>query len=781
MTLLPNYPKIKISIIFLSFHFIIFLFLTFLVLNIIFPLPTFKLKKPPSISIYSSEGKLLRVFISQDGRYRMNVKLNEISPFLIKAILIYEDRYFFYHPGVNPFSLIRALVINIKAKRIVCGGSTITMQIARMMEPKERNILSKLIELFRALQLELKYSKKELLEIYFNLAPYGGNIEGVKSASYLYFGKPPGQLSKGEVCLLVALPRNPEKTRPDRYFKNAYKIRKNVANRLLSFNGISRKTYDEIISEPMPKKRKELPFFAPHLAELVKSISPDKDTIITTINYNLQTACERFAKEYILPLRKSGITQCSVVVIENKTHKVRALVGSAEFFDEKYSGQVNGAIAPRSPGSTLKPFLYAMALDEGIITPKMVIPDVPVDYTGYSPENYDGKYRGVVTAEEALFQSLNVVAVTFYSKTKNKFFNFLREGELTTIKKPFSHYGLSLILGSCEVSLLELTNLYTGIANLGKFSNYRLIEDNNLPGEKRLFSPASCYIISEILAKGERPDLPFIWEATVDLPKIAWKTGTSYGRRDAWSIGYNSDYTVGVWVGNFSGEGNENLVGGEVGTPLLFDIFNYLTKDFSSKRWYSKPDTINTREICEISGMPKNKYCPITVSDFYIPGVSSNKKCDYHKLLFIDSETDCRLCPVCKQNRKYHEKLFIQYPAQIATYFKRNGYPVEEIPSHYPDCTSLAEYKAPVIRSPSDSSNYYITKEVKEEYQRILFEASSPNSIRKIHWLVNGKLFSSVAPTEKIFYTPTPGKHRIACIDDEGNSSEVVINVVLKR
>ncbi|MDI6751787.1 MAG: penicillin-binding protein 1C [bacterium] len=757
------------------------LFLVFLVQNIIFPLPIFKLEKLPSVSTYSSEGRLLRVFISGDGRYRMRVKLNEINPFLLKAIIAYEDRYFFYHFGVNPFSLVRAFMTNIKAGKIVCGGSTITMQIARMMEPKERNIFSKLIEIFRALQLELRYSKKELLEIYFNLAPYGGNIEGVQAASYLYFGKPPGQLSKGEVCLLVALPRNPEKTRPDKYFKNAHKIRKNVARRLLSFNLISKKGYDEIINEPLPKKRKELPFFAPHLAQIVKSIYPDKSIIITTLNYNLQIACEKLAKEYILPLRKTGITNLSVVVIENKTYKVKALVGSACFFDEKYSGQVNGGIAPRSPGSTLKPFLYAISLDEGIITPKMVIPDLPVDYTGYSPENYDGKYRGVVTCEEALFQSLNIPAVTLYSKTKNKFFNFLKEGGITTINKAFSHYGLALILGSCEVSLLELTNLYAGIANLGKFSSYRLIEDNNPPAEKRLLSLASCYIISEILAKGERPDLPSIWEATVDLPKIAWKTGTSYGRRDAWTIGYNPDYTVGVWIGNFSGEGHENLVGGEVATPLLFDLFKFLTKNLYSEKWFSKPEGVSLREVCAISGLPKGEFCDVGVEDFYIPGASTNKKCDFHKIVLIDNKTGYRLCPVCKQHKVYHERLFIQYPPQLATYFERNGYPVPKIPSHYPDCTTFVENKAPVIRSPSENGNYYVTDDVKEEYQRILFEASAPNSIKKIHWLVDGRLFSSKSPTEKVFYTPTAGKHKITCIDNEGNSSEVAINVVMKR
>jgi len=753
------------------------LFALFLILNLLFPLPTFNFDKYPSVSIHSQEGKLMRVFISLDGRYRARAKLDEVNPFLIQAIISYEDKYFYYHPGVNPFSLARAFITNIKAKKVICGGSTITMQIARMIEPKKRNILSKLIEVFRSLQLEWGFSKKELLEIYFNLAPYGGNIEGVKTASYFYFGKPPSQLSKGEVCLLIALPRNPEKVRPDRYLKNAYKMRKRVAERLVLQGSISRKDYDEIMSEPIPQQRRDLPFIAPHLAQLVRSKYPQEDTIITTINFNLQTALEKKVREYVLPLKKQGITQACAVVIENKTHKVKALVGSVDFFDKHTCGQVNGVIARRSPGSTLKPILYALALDEGMITPQMVLPDVPIDYSGYSPTNYNGEHRGPVTAEEALLQSLNTVAVTLYAKTRDKFFNLLKDGGINTLKNPFSHYGLALILGSCEVTLLDLTSLYSGIANLGIFSNYRLIEDKNPTREKKLLSSTSCYIISEMLAKGERVDLPIFWEATLDMPKIAWKTGTSYGRRDAWAIGYNPDYTVGVWVGNFSGEGHERLVGGKVATPLLFDIFdNYLP----SKRWFKKPQDIEMVDVCALSGLLKDKDCPVSKKDFYIPGVSPNKRCGFHKRVLIDEETGCILCPLCKQDRVYREVLFVQYPPKIATYLKRGGYPVDEIPRHYPTCTALFENKAPLIRSPSQNGIYYISNEIDKRYQRILFEASVPNSIRKIHWFIDGKIFSSVTPTEKVFYTPEHGKHKIVCMDDTGNSSEVLINVIDK-
>lgn len=752
------------------------LFVLFLIINLIFPLSSFKFDKLPSVSTYSQEGRLMRVFISSDGRYRARIKLNEINPFLIEAIINYEDKYFFYHFGINPISIIRAFITNSKARRTVCGGSTITMQIARMMEPKQRNITSKLIEIFRAFQLEWTFSKKELLEIYFNLAPYGGNIEGVRIASHLYFGKPPSQLSKGEVCLLVALPRNPEKVRPDRYLKNAYKMREKVAERLISNGIIDKKDYQEIINEPIPQKRRELPFIAPHLAQLIRLKYPDKDTLITTINFNLQTELEKRIREYILPLRKQGITQACVVVIENKTHKVKALIGSAEFFDKKFYGQVNGAIANRSPGSTLKPFLYALSLDEGIITPQMVLPDVPIDYSGYAPSNYDGEYRGHVTAEEALIQSLNTVAISLYAKTRDKFFNLLKNGGLSTLKMPFSHYGLALILGSCEINLLDLTNLYSGMANLGVFSDYRLIDDKNSTNQKRLLSSASCYIISEILAKGERVDLPNVWEATLDLPKIAWKTGTSYGRRDAWAIGYNPDWTVGVWVGNFTGEGHEKLVGGKVATPLLFDIFNYLP----SKRWFKKPESIEMVDVCVLSGLLKGKHCPVTKKDFYISGVSPGKRCDFHKNILIDEKTGYALCPVCKQNRQYREVLFVQYPPQIATYLKRGGYPVDVIPSHCPNCTALIENKAPVIRSPSQDCVYYITNEIDQRYQRIAFEASVHNSIKKIHWFVDGKMLFSVLPTEKVFYTPQEGRHKIVCLDDTGNSSEVLINVVLK-
>lgn len=757
---------------------IILLFTLLLSLNLIFKLPLSKLKKPCSVSVYSSEEKLLRVFISPDGRYRMKVRLGEIEPFLTKAIIAYEDRYFFYHFGVNPFSLWRAFITNLRAKRIICGGSTITMQIARMMEPKQRDILSKIIEIGRAIQLELKFSKQELLELYLNLAPYGGNIEGVKAASYLYFGKPPSQLSQSEVCLLVALPRHPEKVRPDKYLKNAYAMRKKVAQRLLLVKIISKKTYEEIINQPIPKKRRKLPLVAAHLADMVKLKYPHQETIVTTLDYHLQMACEKLLREYLLPLRKQNITQGSIVVIENKTHQVKSLVGSVEFFDQRYSGEVNGAISPRSPGSTLKPFLYALALDEGIITPKMALSDTPVDYSGYAPANYDGKYRGIITVTEALFQSRNIPAITLYAKLKDKFFNLLKEGGLTTLTKPSSYYGLALILGSCEVNLLELTNLYATVANLGRFSDYSLVAQTNLCSEKRLFSQASCYLISEMLSQGQRADLSSMWEKTIDLPKIAWKTGTSYGRRDAWSIGYNPDYTVGIWIGNFSGEGHENLIGKEVADPLLFSLFNYLTKRFSSKRWYLQPKTVEQRDVCEVSGLPPNEFCPVTITDFYIPGVSTNKKCDFHKLVLIDNVTGQRLCPLCKGNRGYQSRLVIQYPPHISTYFQRHGYPIDILPPHYFGCATILENKSPVIRSPSNGCIYYLTNEIKESYQKILFDASTPNSVSTIHWLVDDKLLFSVPATKKVFYTPTPGKHKIICLDEEGNSSESLIQVI---
>ena len=469
--------------------------LLFFIGNWIFLLPVEKLHRPPSTLVLDRHGEWLRAFTAPDGSWRIPIRAqhasplqDQISPKLRTTVLTYEDRWFYYHCGINPISVVQAAIDNIKARRVVRGASTITMQVARMMEPKDRTVRNKLIEMFRALQLELTYSKDEILTLYFNMAPYGGNIVGSAAAARIYFNKPQRRLSLGEAALLAAIPNSPTLLRPDLHPKNARRAREKVLRRLIKYGKITRQEFREALSEPIPTKRHSMPFKAPHLTRLlsledknhvilneVKLPHSKRDRIYSTIDTEIQELSERILRGHLAPLRREGISTGAVVVMDTRSREVLAMVGSYDFFDRRGEGQVNGAIAPRSPGSTLKPFIYALALEHGLITPESLLHDVPIDYSGYSPVNYDGANRGYVTAREALAHSLNVPAVNLYAQLGNEgIYSFLKRAGISTLPESKEHYGLSLILGGCEVTLLELTTLYAGLANFGKFAPYRL-------------------------------------------------------------------------------------------------------------------------------------------------------------------------------------------------------------------------------------------------------------------------------------------------------------------
>lgn len=810
---------------YLLFSITVLLGLILLIANRVFPLPVEKLHPPSSTVILDRHGEWLRAFTASDGSWRIpEPSLAEISPKLRTVVLTYEDRWFYHHFGINPFSIVQALVTNIKAGRVVRGGSTITMQVARMMEPKPRTIPNKIIEMFRALQLEVRYSKDEILTLYLNMAPYGGNIVGSTAASRLYFNKPQNRLSLGEAALLAAIPNSPTRLRPDLHHANAVRAREKVLKRMVTFGKISEKELHEAVSEPIPRTRYPMPLRAPHLTRLLKRTQSNQSYgedaspagiqvrhVHSTIDAQIQQLGERILQESLDPLRREGISTGAIVVMDTKSREVLALVGSYGFFDQDNEGQVDGANARRSPGSTLKPFIYGLAINRGLITPESLLNDVPIDYSGYKPVNYDGEYRGYVTASEALAHSLNVPAVNLYSQLGNNgIYSFLQNAGISTLPKSKSHYGLSLILGGCELTLLELTTLYAGLANFGEFAKYRLtmnpVEngDGNSAGAKRsgytarssfkylnsisqdvgspanvprsratakrLLSRETCYILTEMLTEVRRPDLPAAFEASTNLPKIAWKTGTSYGHRDAWSIGYTPEYTIGVWVGNFDGTGVSSLVGSEVAAPILFSLFTALTTP-GANHWFTQPGRANTREVCSLSGMLPSSYCPSSKFDYYIPSVSPNTVCTIHKGIYIDERSGTTLCSHCRVGRTYRHAVFEEWPAAIGTWLRRNGFPIPEMPAHFSSCTGLVAGHSPIVISPSEDSEYHIRSGIPLEDQKISLQASVSNRTKQIFWFLDGQLIFNGDPAEKVFLTPVVGKHRLTCVDDEGRST----------
>ena len=859
----------------------LFIILLFVIANWCFPLPKTRLHPPPSHIVLDRNGEWLRAFLADDGmwRFKKEVSSNQspvirmetgnhsVSPLLHQAMLTVEDRWFYYHCGINPVSIVTALYDNIKAGEVVRGGSTITMQLARLMEPKARNIPNKLIEMFRALQLELTYSKSEILNFYFNMLPYGGNIVGTGAASRLYFNKPEYAISLGEAALLAAIPNSPERLRPDRFPEDARQARAKVLNRLLERQQISEEQWREALQEPIPTKRHVLPFKAPHLSRLLvnrnrwNTETSADGRIYTTIDAKVQKTASRILSEYLSASAAGGVGSQShtastgaIVVMDTETRHVLAMVGSHDFFDQRASGQVNGALAPRSPGSTLKPFVYALAIEQGLITPETLLFDVPVNYAGYEPVNYDETYNGYVSARQALAASLNVPAVNLSARLKDVTLHaFLKQAGVSTLA-PAKKYGLSMVLGGCEVNLLELTTLYAGLANMGEFAPYQIVisrQDDFFSPKKnlsvirkersdyqkplvtdnrqlitltknsstdtfakarvlgqnysqRLLRKETSFIITEMLTTSQLPENtvknPEAFESTMNLPKIAWKTGTSYGHRDAWCIGYSPKLTIGVWLGNFDGKGAPMLSGVDAATPILFALFTALTGQ-DTHRWYTTPEQLKTREVCALTGVPPSPHCPTRKSDVYIPGISSVKTCTIHKQVYVDIVTGYSLCSHCRnlpptggnsteaiENPQVGEtglpssynaetEIFEEWPAEAATWLTKNGFAVPVLPEHNPLCTGTIAGTAPVILSPAQDTVYYIRDGIPIENQKIQLSASTSNRTQQLFWFLDGELIFKGDAEQPYWLTPVKGEHVITCVDAEGRSASRSLHI----
>ena len=835
----------------------------FILANWCFPLPKARLHPPSSRIVLDRNGEWLRAFLADDGMWRFsyqssvvsrqlrgnsvrqadNRKLKTDNYFLHEAMLTVEDRWFYYHCGINPVSMVTALYDNIKAGEVVRGGSTITMQLARLMEPKARNIPNKLIEMFRALQLELTYSKSEILNFYFNMLPYGGNIVGTGAASRFYFNKPQHTISLGEAALLVAIPNAPERLRPDRFPENARHARAKVLNRLRARGQISEQQWQEALREPIPTKRHPLPFKAPHLSRmLVKKNRWHPETIAdgriyTTIDAKVQETAVRILREYLNAstagiashgLQSHSASTGAIVVMDTQSRQVLAMVGSHDFFDQNASGQINGTLAPRSPGSTLKPFVYALGIEQGLITPETLLFDVPVTYSGYEPVNYDGTYNGYVTARQALARSLNVPAVNLHARLKNRTLHtFLKQAGISTLA-PAKKYGLSMVLGGCEVNLLELTTLYAGLANMGEFGPYQIVashqpsaissqQSENLLADsrgkpkangysQRLLREETSFIVTEMLTTSQLPantvKNPEAFEMTMNLPKIAWKTGTSYGHRDAWCIGYSPKLTIGVWLGNFDGKGAPMLSGADAATPVLFALFTALTGQ-DTHRWFTRPERLKMREVCALTGALPSPHCPTRKSDVYIPGISPVKTCTIHKRVYVDEVTGYSLCSHCRNlPSNSHQssgvrgqlqagsvaatnisltdntaKIFEEWPAEAATWLAKNGFAVSVLPEHNPLCTGTIAGTAPVILSPAKDIVYYIRDGVPLENQKIQLSASVSNRTQQLFWFLDGELIFKGKAEQPYWLTPIKGEHVITCVDAEGRSASRPLHI----
>ena len=745
-------------------------FLLFLLFNFIFPVPS---SIEYSTTVTDANGELVNAFLTKDEKWRMKTELNEISPLLRKTIIAKEDKYFYYHPGVNLLAVGRAALMNIFRMRRTSGASTITMQVARALEPRKRNLVSKAIEVFRAFQLEVKYSKDEILQMYLNLVPYGGNLEGVKSASLLYFKKNPDHLSLAEITALSIIPNRPSSLVIGKANDLVIKERNRWLQKFAKDGVFSKKEIEDAEAEPLTAFRTSVPHFIPHLAYKLKS-SSTKTNIRTNIILNTQLKIEKLTEDYIRNLRLKNIRNAAVIVMDNKTHKIISYVGSVGFTDTTDGGQVNGAAAIRQPGSTLKPLLYGLCIDEGLLTPKAVINDVPVNYSGYAPENYDQKFNGYVTMEYALDHSLNIPSVKGLQQLgKGRLITKLIACDFKQIQKDQNKLGLSLILGGCGATLEQLTGLFSALANNGMYSTPQFLQTTAPSKKIQLLTPASSYMITEILSKVNRPDFPLSWTATEHMPKIAWKTGTSYGRKDAWSIGYNKNYTVGIWVGNFSGQGVAELSGANTATPLLFKIFNTIDYD-SNSDWYVPPGDCELRKVCSETGLPPGPDCTNLVSDYFIPLISTSTTCHHLREIKISPDNSVSYCESCAPATGYIKKLYRSIAPEMQDYFSQNGISYQKIPPHNPDCEKIFKGDGPNISFPLNGTEYFINSKDPEPLQ---LKANAGSDVSKLYWYINDQFYKSTNAREAQFFIPSEGPVKISCTDDKGRNRNIMIRV----
>ncbi len=753
--------------------FLVSLLFVVILLDIIFPLPALK---QYSKTVYAKDGTLLSAYLSKDEKWRMRTRLDEVSPDLIKAIINKEDDWFYLHPGVNPFSMIRAVFQNIFSGKRISGASTITMQVARLLEPADRTYMNKFLEILRALQLELHFTKDEILEIYLSHLPYGGNIEGVKSASYIYFNRPPDKLSLSQSVLLAIIPNNPNRFRLDKEAATARKERNKWINIFKEKEVFDSKNLDDAFEEQVGANRYIIKNEAAHFC-MVAVKRYKEDQIYSSLDLPIQHSAEKILLSYVNRNKTKQVSNGAVIIVDNKTNSVAAYCGSADFYDNTASGQVNGITAIRSPGSTLKPILYSLAFDFGELTPEMKLLDIPTDFGGYEPENFDFKFNGQVTAKYALANSLNIPAVRLLQKIgMDKFISLLQRGGFDDIARDKKSLGLSLILGGCGVRLEQLTRFFTVYSQSGKLFPLNYLREESIESKRgiKIFSEGAAYLTGMILTSNERPDYPTEFLFSSEHPLIAWKTGTSYGKRDAWAIGFNPDYTIGVWMGNFDGKGSPELSGAGMAVPLLFELFNSIDSN-PKKLWFDKPKGVNQREVCSETGLLPTETCKHIIADYYLENISPNKKCDLYKTLYVSEDETIQYCPGCLPQDGYKKDDYPFYDSELMLWFIKNKYAVKRPPPHNPFCQVKFSGEGPKIISPSPDYEYYLEE---SSNQQILLQAASDPSVKTHYWYIDNVFYKKTKPEEKIFFDPSNGKIEIACLDDLGRKTSIEIKVV---
>jgi penicillin-binding protein 1C len=733
-----------------------------------------------STVVTDKDGKILRAFLNSDEQWHFRFDNDiKIPEKLETAVLTYEDRYFYYHPGINPYAIFRAIWLNIKFGKVKSGGSTITMQLARISKPKARTLINKLFEVIQATKLEIKYSKKSILRKYLENAPYGGNIVGFRAASLKYYGKEPNSLTWSEAATLAVLPNAPGLIAPGKNQEILLKKRNRLLKILHERDFIDKNLLELSLLETLPDRSINFPQLANHLAEEINSTNNGL-LVETTLDFNIQKRVEEVAKRYSQMQQFYGIDNLSILISNTETGEIVAYVGSQDYWDNEHNGKVNGVIAPRSTGSTLKPFLFALSIDDGLILPQTMMKDIPTYFSAFTPENASEKYLGLVTAHEALVKSLNIPAVRLLNTYGyNEFYRFLELGGISTLFREPEEYGLTLIIGGSEATLFDLVQLYQGLGNFGEFSKISWVKNENDLKKKTLISPGASFLTLEMMSDLKRPGIEKYWQNFPNSKRIAWKTGTSYGQRDAWAIGVNPQWTVGVWVGNFPGEGNNSLSGAASAGPLLFDLFSLLPD--SGAEWFEQPfSDMQLVKLCKTSGFTAGKNCT-EVDTVWAPRNNKNLPlCTFHRKIYVNEDESKQVCSNCWEAGKYHDKIITDYPPKVKKYLRMRGLANFDIPPHNEECSAVNSENELVITYPKSNVSIFIPKDFGGIKQGITLEAVHSQKKIEIFWYLDDEYIGKTFENHTMLCNVGQGLHTLFLVDQNGVSDEITFEVLSK-
>ena len=754
----------------------------------ILPVPLFQ--DPYATVLFDREGQVMGMKVADDGQMRFE-EVQDLPPRYVISVLVFEDRYFLAHQGVNWWALCRALVQNIQAGHVVSGGSTLSMQVVRLaLGNPPRTVPEKIREIFLTLRMEQSYSKKQILEMYASHAPFGGNVVGIRAAALKYFNRRPEQLSWAEAALLAVLPNAPALLYPGKNNTLLKQKRDGLLAKLYREGVMSEDSYHLALAEPLPEKKFDIPTVAPHL--LAKAYLEKKGKVCPTyIDGRLQKKINEIVERHTALLSQNYIYNMAVLVAHVPTGEVRAYVGNSAPRKGSRGNDVDIVQAVRSSGSILKPALYACMLQSGFILPGTLVPDIPSRFGSYSPSNFNRDFKGVVPARQALAQSLNIPFVRLLKDySYARFYDDLKQLGIRSLNRDADHYGLSLILGGAETSLWDICNLYGGMSAVlnhyndrdgqyfdGEYSRLKVWEEysgaegqdeeeKNISADRSVLKASAIWQTMKALEEVERPEMESGWKNFVSAMNLAWKTGTSFGFRDAWAVGVNPEYVIGVWVGNADGEGRPGLIGVRAAAPILFEVASLVRTD---ARFYMPKEELSAVAVCRKSGYRASSICPETDTIYVARSGEKTEVCPYHRLVNLDRTGKFRVDSECESvSRMRIEPWFVLSPVQ-EWYYARTHSDYKKLPPYRVDCQRGQDDVMEMIY-PQRGLRVFIPKDLGGVVRGVVFEMAHREPSTLVYWHIDDQFLGTTRYHHQLEVNVAPGRHTLYLVDAKGNS-----------